>query len=71
MKKAFLLTLVISLLSVLSLQANGFTDAFSSTKKESKKVAKDIKKGSKSAWKEIKNGSKKAWSDTKKAFNKK
>ena len=53
------------------LQANIFTDMGHSTKKESKKVAKEIKPASKKAWNEVKSGSKKAWSDTKKAFKKK
>ena len=53
------------------LQANIFTDIGHSTKKESKKVAKEVKPASKKAWNEIKSGSKKAWSDTKKAVNKK
>ena len=70
MKKTLLFPLILSLSATLSLQANGFTDAFNSTKKESKKVAKDVKKGSISAWKEVKSGSKKAWSDTKKAVKK-
>lgn len=38
MKKTVQLTLLISLAATLSLQANEFTDAFSSTKEESKKA---------------------------------
>jgi len=71
MKKALLLAPLISALTTISLPANGFTDAFQSSKKETKKVAKEVKPASKKAWSEVKNGSQKAWSDTKKVFKKK
>ncbi len=71
MKKTVLFPLLLSLSATSLLQANGFTDAFDTTKKESKKAVKEVKPASKSAWKDIKSGSKEAWSDTKKTFKKK
>jgi len=59
------------LFTSISLSANIFTEIGHETKKDSKKVCKEVKPASKSAWDKIKSGSKKTWSDSKKAFKKK